>query len=71
MGLRNSILANMCGLRKHNESPVSLDKLPEPAEPSPTDPRLPLNARQIFRLKKSWKGIKRKATETGVELFIR
>ncbi|OWF35175.1 neuroglobin-like [Mizuhopecten yessoensis] len=35
------------------------------------DPRLPLNARQVFKLKQSWKGIKRKIAETGVEMFVR
>ena len=35
------------------------------------DPRLPLNVRQIFKLKQSWKGIKRKSTEAGVDMFIR
>ena len=45
--------------------------LEEPQEPPATDPRLPLNARQVFRVKKNWKGIKRKLTETGIELFIR
>ena len=45
--------------------------LEEPQKPPQTDPRLPLNARQVFRLKKNWKGIKRKLTETGIEVFIR
>ncbi|XP_045165798.1 neuroglobin-like [Mercenaria mercenaria] len=45
--------------------------LPEPAPPAPTDPRLPLNARQVFKLKKSWKGIKRNMASTGVEMFVR
>ena len=44
--------------------------LQEPEEPPATDSRLPLDARQVFRLKKSWKGIKRKLTDTGVELFV-
>lgn len=35
------------------------------------DPRLPLDARQVFKLKQSWKGIKRKIEETGVEMFVR
>ena len=48
-----------------------MDALPEPAAPPPTDPRLPLNARQVFKLKKSWKGIKRNMEATGVEMFIR
>ncbi|OWF35176.1 hypothetical protein KP79_PYT09656 [Mizuhopecten yessoensis] len=47
------------------------DKLPEPAPPAPTDPRLPLDVRQVFKLKKSWKGIKRCMESTGVEMFIR
>ncbi|XP_046381362.2 neuroglobin-like [Haliotis rufescens] len=36
-----------------------------------TDPRLPLDQRQVFRLKQSWKGIKRNMEQTGVEMFIR
>lgn len=47
------------------------DKLPEPAPPAPTDPRCPLDARQVFKLKKSWKGIKRCMESTGIELFVR
>ena len=35
------------------------------------DSRLPLDTRQVFKLKQSWKGIKRKIEETGVEMFIR
>lgn len=35
------------------------------------DERLALNARQVFKLKKSWKGIKRTLGETGIEMFIR
>lgn len=45
--------------------------LPDPAPPAPTDPRLPLNARQVFKLTKSWKGIKRNMASTGVEMFVR
>ncbi|KAL4238132.1 hypothetical protein ACF0H5_002844 [Mactra antiquata] len=45
--------------------------LPDPAPPAPTDPRIPLNARQVFKLKKSWKGIKRNMASTGVEMFVR
>ncbi|XP_041351101.1 uncharacterized protein LOC121370066 [Gigantopelta aegis] len=33
--------------------------------------RLPLDARQVFKLKQSWRGIKRRIEETGVEMFIR
>ena len=35
------------------------------------DSILPLNVRQIFKLKQSWKAIKRKSTDAGVEMFIR
>ncbi len=35
------------------------------------DPRLPLNARQVFKLKGNWKGIKRNMEPTGREMFIR
>jgi len=45
--------------------------LPDPAPPAPTDPRLPLNARQVFKIKKSWKGIKRNLSATGLEMFVR
>lgn len=50
---------------------VMADRLPEPAPPAPTDERLPLDSRQVFKLKKSWKGIKRSMEATGVEMFIR
>ena len=35
------------------------------------DDRIPLDNRQVFKLKKSWNGIKRKLEETGVEMFIK
>ncbi|XP_014785608.1 neuroglobin [Octopus bimaculoides] len=47
------------------------DGLPYPAPPPPTDPRLPLSPLQVFKLKKSWKGIKRSIELTGVEMFVR
>ncbi|XP_052105313.1 cytoglobin-1-like [Mytilus californianus] len=52
-------------------SPVHLDLLNEGNGVPHVDPRLPLNARQVFKLKQSWKGIKRNIEETGVEMFIR
>lgn len=51
--------------------PDGFDAIPEPGTPPPVDPRLPINARQVFKLKKSWKGIKRNMEATGVEMFIR
>ena len=35
------------------------------------DSRLPLNMRQVFKLKQSWKGIDRNIELTGVEMFVR
>ena len=49
----------------------TISRLDEPLPPHPTDIRLPLDARQVFRLKKSWKGIHRNMTETGKEMFAR
>ncbi|KAK6182326.1 hypothetical protein SNE40_010037 [Patella caerulea] len=43
----------------------------DPAPPAPTDSRLPLSALQVFKLKKSWKGIKRSLEPTGIEMFVR
>lgn len=33
--------------------------------------KLGMNAKQIFNLRQSWKGIKRNMEETGVEIFLR
>ena len=49
---------------------VGTDILAEPENPPGTDSRLPLNARQVFKLQKSWKGIRRNMNNTGVELFM-
>lgn len=49
------------------EPPLTVLEL---TEPPATDPRLPLDARQVFRLKKNWKGIKRKLADSGVEMFV-
>lgn len=63
--------------RAANKYKVSQDSeeydegLPEPPPPPPTDPRLPLNARQVFKLKKSWKGVKRDLGSAGVEMLLR
>ena len=51
--------------------PDNLTILETPKTPPETDDRLPLNARQVFRLKKNWKRIKRQLEVTGVELFVR
>ena len=49
----------------------NFDDLNEVKDIPDADPRLPLNIRQVFKLKQSWKGIKRKSSEAGVEMFIR
>lgn len=35
------------------------------------DKRLPLDDRQVFKLKQSWKGIRRNMEDTGMEMFVR
>ena len=57
--------------RKSKEKAITFDPLPEPDAPPDTDSRLPLDARQVFKLKKSWKGIKRNIHDTAVEMFVR
>lgn len=36
-----------------------------------SDPRLPLTPMQVFKLKKNWKGVKRRLEDAGVEMLIR
>lgn len=36
-----------------------------------SDKRLPLDDRQVFKLKQSWKGIRRNMEDTGMEMFVR
>ncbi|KAG8189237.1 hypothetical protein JTE90_013765 [Oedothorax gibbosus] len=45
--------------------------LEDPPTPPPTDPRLPLTARQLFNITKSWKGIARAMEPTGINMFVR
>ncbi len=71
MGLKNSKVLGLFRRSKSKEEATPVDNVPEPEEPLATDPRLPLDARQVFRLQKSWKGIKRKITDAAVELFVR
>ncbi len=71
MGLKNSKVLGLFRRSKGKEEPTSVDNIPEPKEPLATDPRLPLDARQVFRLQKSWKGIKRQITDAAVEMFFR
>uniref|UniRef100_A0AC35TW39 GLOBIN domain-containing protein n=1 Tax=Rhabditophanes sp. KR3021 TaxID=114890 RepID=A0AC35TW39_9BILA len=63
------------GLRKNHTKPENGTKAgketanPE-SSPKPDDPRIPLNERQKFLLIKNWKGISRRAKETGANLFV-
>ncbi|XP_038074117.1 globin CTT-VIIB-8-like [Patiria miniata] len=45
--------------------------IPEPDAPPPTDPRLPLTARQKFSLEKSWKAVQRSLEAVGMNALIR
>ncbi|KAF5285387.1 hypothetical protein FQR65_LT13239 [Abscondita terminalis] len=45
-------------------------KRDEPPPPAPTDPRLPLTARQKYTMVASWKGISRAMEPTGVYMFV-
>ncbi|XP_033634447.1 globin CTT-VIII-like [Asterias rubens] len=45
--------------------------IPEPDAPPPTDPRLPLSARQKFSLEKSWKAVQRSLEGVGMNALIR
>ncbi|XP_074596893.1 neuroglobin-like [Brevipalpus obovatus] len=56
------------GVKK--SSNVSSNPLDVP-EPPPSDPRLPLTARQKFQITKSWKGIQRAMEPTGIDMFIK
>ena len=49
----------------------SMGVVPEFPGPPKTDDRLPLNARQTYLLKASWKGIRRNMEATGLEMFLR
>ena len=64
MGCRQSSL-------KYTESSSDDDNFQDTNKMPVVDSRLPLDMRQVFKLKQSWKGIKRKIEETGIEMFIR
>lgn len=46
-------------------------KQEDPPPPAPTDPRLPLTAKQKYSMLASWKGISRAMEPTGVYMFIK
>lgn len=70
MGCRQSNTWNRDTQSNHNDIDIvknlnEVNLIPE------SDPRIPLTIRQMFKLKQSWKGIKRKIDEAGVEMFVR
>ncbi|XP_015916913.1 neuroglobin [Parasteatoda tepidariorum] len=62
-------------LQKKGEPEAGAAEIPAPLEDPPTppapDPRLPLTAKQLFNISKSWKGIARAMEPTGVIMFVR
>ena len=70
-GIQRNVTSNFIRRKSNDSESVVLEPLPEPEAPPETDPRLPLDARQVFKLKKSWKGIKRNMHDTAVEMFVR
>lgn len=54
--------------KSNNNSNNKNDDIPPPA---PTDPRLPLTAKQKYSMLASWKGIARAMEPTGVHMFMR
>ncbi|XP_069190457.1 neuroglobin [Procambarus clarkii] len=59
-----------CALPKASKKKEEVN-IPDPPEPAPPDPRLPLTARQKFNIIKSWKGIARAIEPTGVYMFVK
>lgn len=49
----------------------SSNKQEDPPPPAPTDPRLPLTAKQKYSMLASWRGISRAMEPTGVYMFIK
>lgn len=64
-----SLVRGLFGIKKDNRD--SLSPLDDPPVPPPPDPRLPLNARQLFNITKSWKGISRAMETTGITMFVK
>ena len=51
--------------RKSSRDLNSVSEIPH------VDSRLPLNVRDVFKLKQSWRGLDRHMELTGVEIFVR
>lgn len=79
MGCNVSVLDTVPG-RKGSENAKTLTerRMTSESMKNPTDngtakfdPRLPLTVRQKFNIMKSWKGIARHMSETGILMFLR
>lgn len=58
-------------LGDENKENLTTEDLNEVKEIPKVDDRIPLDARQVFKLNQSWKAIKRSLGEAGVEMFVR
>ena len=56
--------------KKYKASSQVVDEESLTKEAPAVDPRLPLTAREVYRLTSSWKAIKRNMEGTGVEMFV-
>lgn len=61
----------LSGLQKKTVEQPPDAPLEDPPTPPAPDPRLPLTARQLFNISKSWKGIARAMEPTGITMFVR
>lgn len=59
------------GMHKTAQSVKDQNEQTEPPPPAPTDPRIPLTAKQCFCISKSWKGIARAMEPTGINMFVK
>ncbi|GFS08602.1 neuroglobin-1 [Elysia marginata] len=76
MGCKESKPVNMVrgnSVRPETQGSANGEKLGEASINSlvTADPRSPMDARQMFKIKQSWKGIRRNMELTGVEMFLR
>lgn len=70
MGCRQSSATKKVQAEENHRDGGLDSKLEFDAIPA-VDSRLPLDARGSYKLKTSWKGIKRNMESTGVEMFLR
>jgi hypothetical protein len=73
LGLEKQKKKCQCDCHKNGVGGPHADKAPLKMDPEnfKEDPRIPLTGRQIFLIKRSWKGISRNMCETGINMFLR